>query len=442
MFFDPFSYIMRFSSLLVTLFLFQGCMKDDCTETKVEKAYVPIYQPFDKFRDKIEATSPKTLRDPGKIMTNGNYLYINEKNKGIHVVDNSDPSSPRLTAFIPIPGNVDMTMCGNTLYADSYMDMIVLDLSNPSNPRSVGRHKDVFPYDPYQYLPYEGKYIRDVDPSKGVVVDWKHKEVEAERPCQAGQDGETFFVRSELEGTGGPTSTVTYSYSSGGQTKQNTMTKAGSMSRFATKECQHLYTVKGDELGVFNIANASSPSKETDRTIDHGIETIFSYENKLFIGADDGMHLYDVSSPSSPTSMSTYEHVEQCDPVIVQDDYAYVTLRSGTNCGGWINELQVVDVSDPSSPREVEAFDLQNPHGLDINGDKLYVCDGDAGLAVFDASNTPQLQKVRTLDGIHGYDAIALEKTLIVVGEDGLHQYDRSEDAQNLEKLGSLPVFR
>lgn len=424
-------------------------MKDECKETRTDEAYVPVYKPFDEFRQDISATSPKTLNEPGKIFNHKDHLLINERNKGIHVVDNSDPASPQIISVIPIPGNVDMAVRNNALYADSFTDLLVFDLSNPDNPEMVDRFEDVFPYDPYQYTPYEGKYVRDVDPAKGVVVDWKLKEVEAERACGDGQNvvpgqpgGERFFYDSERESSTGPSSTTTYSYSSGSNTKQNTMTKAGSMSRFTVTESDHLYSVKGDELGVFDLTDPKSPSKTTDRTIDHNIETIFAYNENLFIGAQDGMHIYDIMNPASPSEVSTYEHVEQCDPVVVQDEHAYVTLRSGNDCGGWLNELQVIDVSDPSDPTEEKSYELNDPHGLDIRGNELYVCDGDNGLVAFDAANTPDLDEISSVSDIHGYDAITLPDVLMVVGEDGLYQYDRSQGAQALDELSSIPVYR
>ncbi len=430
----PFFYLVLFT---MGAFL-QGCMKDDCEESTTAKAYVPVYSSYDNFRSDIRPEAPRSICEPGKIHSKGNYLLVNEPNQGIHVIDNSDPASPTNVAFIPIPGNIDMAVRQNTLYADSYTDLVVMDLSDPTQPDLVNRYKDVFPYDPYQYTPYEGKYVRDVDPSKGIVVDWKLKEVEAERPCASSRSGrrrEPFFHRSDLENSTSPVSETTYSYSSGGSTKENTMSKAGSMSRFALSHSDHLYTVKGNELAVFDLAQPRSPDRVNTKTIDHNIETIFSYKENLFIGANDGVHIYDNSSPSYPSAVATYRHVEQCDPVVVKGDYAYVTLRSGTQCGGYVNELQVIDIADPSNPHEERSYDMRNPRGLDISDSKLFVCDGEEGLVEYDASNTPDLSESNQVGGIEGYDVIALPQTLIVVGENGIHQYDRD---QGLQKLSSI----
>ena len=55
------------------------------------------------------ATAVKTeqnvdLENPGKIYYKDNYIFIVEELKGIHVYDNTDPSSPVKKAFVNLPG--------------------------------------------------------------------------------------------------------------------------------------------------------------------------------------------------------------------------------------------------------------------------------------------------------------------------------------------------
>ena len=93
----------------------------------------------------------------------------------------------------------------------------------------------------------------------------------------------------------------------------------------------------------------------------------------------------------------------------------------------------------PATPHEAANYQLEDPHGLDVQGSELYVCDGDAGLKTFDASNAPQLDEEGTIGGIDGYDVIALPHSLIVVGEDGIHQYDRDQGLQELSSISAGP---
>ncbi|MBK7343705.1 MAG: hypothetical protein IPJ06_11830 [Saprospiraceae bacterium] len=64
--------------------------------------------------------------------------------KGIHLINNVNPSNPINTGFLAIPGNRDMAMYQGVLYADNYMDLLAFDLSNPAAPELVTRQKNVF----------------------------------------------------------------------------------------------------------------------------------------------------------------------------------------------------------------------------------------------------------------------------------------------------------
>src|SRR5687767_6946565 len=95
--------------------IFSACMKDSCKRQQVITMYIPVYQTKAEVRNNIKSNAPKPLKKPGKIYIRGNTIFLNEIDKGIHVIDNSNPSSPVNIAFIDIPGNVDIAVKGNTL---------------------------------------------------------------------------------------------------------------------------------------------------------------------------------------------------------------------------------------------------------------------------------------------------------------------------------------
>ena len=86
------------------------------------------------------------LKNPGKIYFKDNYIFIVEELKGIHVFDNSNPASPVKKTFVNFPGVVDISISGYIMYADSYVDLVVLDVQNIDNIKEVGRINDIFPY--------------------------------------------------------------------------------------------------------------------------------------------------------------------------------------------------------------------------------------------------------------------------------------------------------
>jgi hypothetical protein len=153
------------------------------------------------------------------------------------------------------------------------------------------------------------------------------------------------------------------------------------------------------------------------------------------------MHIMDISSPEEPVKLSTYEHVRSCDPVVVDDNYAYVTLRSGTSCQGFSNQLEVIDVTDLRAPQLLEVYPMTNPHGLGIDNTTLFICDGNDGLKAFDASDIHAIDKnlLAHYKNINATDVIPYNEILIMIGTDGLFQYDYS-NPKEIKLLSTITI--
>ena len=161
------------------------------------------------------------------------------------------------------------------------------------------------------------------------------------------------------------------SFESGGNISQG-----GSLARFTILN-DYLYVVDNTSLIPIEISNLSNPLSLNKVEIGVGIETIFPYNDHLFIGANSAMYIYSLNNPAQPQLLSTYQHFTGCDPVVVNGNYAYVTLREGLSCANPvnINVLEVVDVTSYSDPFQVNTVFMNNPRGLGIGGNnKLYVC--------------------------------------------------------------------
>ena len=161
--------------------------------------------------------------------------------------------------------------------------------------------------------------------------------------------------------------------------------------------------------------------------------------NNLFIGSQTGMFIYNISNPDNPVQQGQFNHVRTCDPVIADNNYAYVTLRSGTTCQGFTNQLDILNLSNLSNPVLVKTYQLTSPHGLSKDGNTLFICDGKEGLKIFDASNVSNLQLVKQISGIETYDVIAWNDNALVVAKDGLYQYDYS-DLNNIRLRSRIAV--
>ncbi len=196
------------------------------------------------------------------------------------------------------------------------------------------------------------------------------------------------------------------------------------MARFTLLN-NYLYTVTENSLNIFNISTPENPVLANNLNLGWGIETIFPFKGNLFIGSQSGMFIYNTANPVHPEKLSEFSHITRCDPVIADDNFAYITIRSGTTCNGnSVNELDILNIQNLQSTWLIKSYPLTNPHGLTKSGNTLLVCDGAAGLKVYDALDVNNLKLLDNIEGIDAYDVIAQDNNAIVVAKDGLYQYD------------------
>lgn len=227
-------------------------------------------------------------------------------------------------------------------------------------------------------------------------------------------------------------------YSSGESPAGGITGKGGSMAKF-TIAGDYLYLINEKQLQVYDISTASAPVKVNETDVDFGIETVYSLEDKLFIGSNTGMYIYDISNPENLLYLSKYEHITSCDPVVANDTLAFVTLNSQSACR-WqtgANQLDILDIKNIVYPKLITSKGMQNPKGLGVDSIYLFVCNGEAGLQIYDFSNVYSPEQVSGILGIDAYDVILNNKILILVGKDGLFQYNYA-DINNLEPLSNI----
>lgn len=323
---------------------------------------------------------------------------------------------------------MDLAAVGNTLYADSYIDLLAINISNPQNVVVSKRVENALPDRVYT----NGYYA---DPTQGVVTEWLEKEVTEKIGTDCNNNVGYWGRGPWMEGD------VFVANSTGGVMVNKSSTAhgiGGSMARFTIAN-NTLYVVDQSSLRMFQIAGDLVSIGTA--YIGRNIETIFPYNNHLFIGSTNGMFIYNISNPTSPAYISTYIHGTACDPVVVDDNYAYITLRSGTPCNTTFNQLEVVNIQNLTNPTLSHTVQMTNPHGLGKDGNTLFICDGSAGLKVFDAtvptaiSSTPAVH----VAGIQATDVIPYNHTLLMIGEDGFYQYDYS-NLQNILLVSKIAI--
>lgn len=427
-------------TLLLTPFLLTicltSCLKDQCSETRTFFQFDPIFMSLDDIRSPIATEQARTLKVPGKMYFHNDLIYINEIREGVHIIDNADPENPQNIGFIPIPGNADIAIKDNIMYADSYIDVVSVDVSNPMEASLIAREESVF----------ENTFqITD----NGLIVGFEETENRIEVECSDPRFGDSFFwgddsdifVNAEVSGGGFDPAGGIPTGAPGGTTGGN-VGIGGSLARFTiTKD--HLYTLETFRLQTFQIeSNGTLELLDNQNVWD--AETIFPSGDELFIGTMSGMLIYSIENPSMPVRISEFTHAQACDPVFVDGDRAYVTLRDGTECQNFINQLDVVNISDITNPSLIVTHEMENPHGLSKFDDILYICEGQHGLKVFDASDDLAIgnNQLDHIDDMFAFDVISLsDNHILVIGEDGLYQFDTT-DKSNVKTLSFMNIER
>ncbi|MFK8080293.1 MAG: LVIVD repeat-containing protein [Granulosicoccus sp.] len=206
---------------------------------------------------------------------------------------------------------------------------------------------------------------------------------------------------------------------------------AGSTARMII-DGDFLYAISGNTVQLFDISAPATPVawNQVNLLPSSDIQTLFAYENYLLVGAADGIQILDNTDRASPRPVGDFRHAVTRDPVVAQDDVAYATLRRDDTQPGTdiVNQLNVIDISNVETPELVQVQDdiLDAPSGLAVRGDRLFVCDGESGMKIFDITEKFAPNLTQILNYIDCDDVIATDDTLHVIGPRDYSQYNTS----------------
>jgi hypothetical protein len=396
--------------------LLPGCLKD-----KVKKSYTvytPVYTKRTTVISSINGDPGHALAKAGQIYIKDSYIYLNEPNSGIHVIDNGNPAHPVQVAFLNIPGNQNIGIRGNTLFADMWGDLLAIDISNVRQVKVIDTLLNAIPE-------------RNFSQNEYVITGWTKRDTTIDVDTRSGPQ-----VYYDIPGT--PFYSVSSNASAAAASSLGSTGTAGSTATMALVG-DYLYVIP--EAHSLNTINVSDPSKlALSSSIPAGfdIETIFPIRNRLLLGSKTGVYIFSLDNPSKPFSLGQFSHGRACDPVIADQNYAYVTLRSGTYCGGASNELDILNAQDLTQVSMLKTYPMTSPSGLGKDGSLLFICDGPE-VKVFDASDPSNLRQLSSIQVTAAYDVIASNHVLLVASPAGLDQFDYS-DPSHIVALSHLSI--
>ncbi|MBI1305044.1 MAG: hypothetical protein GC181_00355 [Bacteroidetes bacterium] len=385
--------------------IFSSC-NTHCRQTRRYVANVPVYESLTDIRNSIKIQSSVSLENPGKINQYGDLLFIIEKEKGIHVVDNSNPSSPVFKKFISMHACHDIATGNGLLYVDQGPDIVAFDISDIDQIQVVGRSEKVI--------------FSDQLKGDSFPVSFIEKEIEEviDNGDCGGSNGrifEDFVAVPEMSGGG----------------------TSGSTSRMIFDN-NRLFVVDNSTIFFFDLANPHKPVKVSSQIITNGLETVYLHQDLFFIGSQFGMFIMKIQNQQLQQVSGVF-HSRGCDPVVVQNNRAYVTLRGSNTCGSALNSLEVIDISNPTSPNVIAQHFLTEPFGLAVKDSLLVICDGSGGVRIFDSRNDLAiLQNQFSVCQVgNAFDVILSGKRMLVTSDKGIFQFDIS-DPKKPDQISTL----
>ena len=391
--------------------LFASCSKDNATISLTFKKGTALYADIEEIRSVELFSAPKMIENAGKLFLGDNYILIGENGRGIHVLDNADPSNPVNIGFLQLPFTKEFFVDNNMIYAESQYDFIKIDLSDINNPIMVDRVEYAF-----------AEAIHNADGL--VLVGFSYETVTRSfktdsKEAQALRD--SYYLYCDYNNSVIPASSVPSSFVGSERGVKGTVNKIAVYSN-------HVYVLSNSKLHTFQDSPTDIMLVEnTDIGWDN--ETIYAEGNHLFIGTQSSMIIMDVTNPSSPIETSTYNHPNSCDPVLPIGNVAYLTLRTVdfTGCSGDENTLEVLDISNIYSPEQITTIPMTSPYGMTMINNKLYVGEGTNGMSIFDAADPANPLLINSNTSIVAYDVIehpSIPNRILTTSDFGLSQYE------------------
>lgn len=310
----------------------------------------------------------------------GNYLYVGYSTGtrgSIAVADISTPSDPVQKDLYLTPGSPSaLTVLGSDAYVAQEFgeSLLILDVSAPDALSEAGSYQTPsYAWD----VSIAGHYAYLVDTSIGLRV------LNVANPAAAAPTGAIAVTPGRAASLRGLDVEGDFAYLTHyfdgmhiiDVSTPTTPTQVGEFSQGFAREVDvvgdYAYTAS-DGYGIINVSDPTSPTLTYSPGL--GGYDIVVRDNLAYIAGGDALEIIDVTQPSRPVQVGTYETAGSAQAVAVAGNYAYVADASSNDSEGQ-SGLRILDVSIPSTPVLVGSYDI--PHSIVIavavSGDYAYL---------------------------------------------------------------------
>lgn len=166
------------SAIIAVCFFFMsitGCRFDSGLPPPATQysAYEPVIADRSVL-ERVAFAGPSTMQNVGKIYVFGQYVLVNEIDKGYHIIDNAVPAQPKNIGFLAVPASREATIRNNILYCDNATDLISVDVSDLHRSKIIGRVVNIFPAaGPPDGLPPAPEVVPTNMPPNTVILEWR-----------------------------------------------------------------------------------------------------------------------------------------------------------------------------------------------------------------------------------------------------------------------------
>jgi hypothetical protein len=352
-----------------------SCGDDACDPSASRLHVIDITDPRNPQRVGGYDTRTQWARD---VAVSGNYAYVAGGYPGLQVIGVSDPANPqRIGGYGSSGKSTGVAVSGNYAYVTlttgyscgdngacypSASQLDVIDISDFSNPRSVGSYE---PTEWARQVAVSGNYAY-------LIFDRSLEVIDVSDPGNpqrvGGYDVSGFSISAAVSGN--------YAY-----------VTSGSWWGGGTNYI-------GGGFEVIDVSNPANPHRVggygTNGPWDGAVVAVLG--NHAFVAHGwGGLQVIDVSNPANPQRVGGYDTGGAVVDVVVSGNYAYVAGLRDYVSGG----LEVVDVSNPANPQRVGGYtNVVYPADLAVSGSYAYVADIYAGLQVIDVSDPGNPRRV------------------------------------------------
>lgn len=405
-----------------------SCVKNKGEVTYTYNKAIAQYDNISALRSQDLVEAPKPIQTIGKVFYGSSVVLIGEKNKGIHVINNTNRNLPSKTSFLNLPYCNEFYVDGTILYAETHYDIVKIDISNTANPVLLHRAENAISQ---PIINAEGKILTGFNYQ---IIQESFKLNSPEERALRNSQTLYFDFNNNLI----PEGNVPPSFAS------SNIDNKGTMNKMEVAD-NHLYIITSSLLKSYDVSG-NEIIKTDEKNIGTELETIYYEDNKLFIGSQSSMIIANNSNPSSPQVQSTFTHEVSCDPVLPNDNIAYLTLRSVANegCLGTTNLLKVVDITNPSSPRNINDKQLRSPYGMTISNNHLFIGEGANGITVLDITNPTNPIEISNNPAIQAFDVIKHPNSsdvILTISNNEIKQLRYDNATNTVQELSNLSTL-